>query len=92
MPQFQYKNGYLYCKNCGKHFKEEICPIHESKVQKYRICPSCPQKYKMRRKAHNKSSHEYYLRVIKPQLQQEKDIIIKWKQKPRQQQPTMTKQ
>ena len=88
----KYNNGYLFCKQCGKHYPGDICPYYQAKVQLYQVCPNCPTKYKLRRKAHNKSSHEYYLRVIKPQLQQEKDIIIKWKQKPRQQQPTKTKQ
>ena len=61
-------------------FKEEDCPIHESKVQKYRICPECPAKYKLRRHPHNKNSNEYYLRVVKPRLEVERDIVIKWKQ------------
>lgn len=80
MPQFQYKDGYLFCTQCKKNFKEEICPYHQSKVQRYQICPECPQKYKLRRHAHNKNSTKYYLAVMKPKLEKDREVIIKWKQ------------
>jgi hypothetical protein len=79
MPRFQYNKGFLFCRQCMTAFKEEDCPYYQAKVQKYKVCPSCPQKYKMRRKAHNKNSHEYYERVARPKFMAEKEIIIKWK-------------
>ena len=49
----QFNQGKLYCGSCHKYYDESECELYESKVQKWHICPSCPQKYKMRRKARN---------------------------------------
>lgn len=57
-----YKYKY-YCRNCRTHYKKEDCPLYESNVQKYPICPSCPQKYKVRVTAHNKKWKEYVQRT-----------------------------
>ena len=78
--RFQYKEGFLFCTQCGKQYKKEDCPFIQSKVQRYQICPVCPQKYKLRAKPHNKNSTKYYHEVIKPQLTKDRDIVIKWKQ------------
>ena len=36
--------------------------MHQSKKQKYPICPKCPTKYKLRISAHNKKWKDYIQR------------------------------
>lgn len=81
MTRFRYKEGFLFCNSCGKQYKIEECPDYQSKIQKWKVCPKCPQKYKLRSKPHNKNSTIYYRNVIKPQLDKDREIIVKWKQK-----------
>ena len=33
--------------------------MYQSKIQKYPVCPSCPQKWKLRMTAHNKKWRDY---------------------------------
>jgi hypothetical protein len=37
--------------------------MHQSKIQKYPVCPSCPTKYKLRVAAHNKKWKDYIQRT-----------------------------
>jgi hypothetical protein len=81
LTRFRYQEGYLFCCHCDKQYKIEECPYVESKTHRYRTCPECPYKLKLRTKPHNKNSTKYYYEVIKPQLQKDRETIVKWKQK-----------
>ena len=56
-----YKDNY-YCRICRKYYKKENVEFHQSKVQRYPVCPSCPQKWKLRAVAHNKRWKDYIQR------------------------------
>lgn len=79
MPRLNYALGYLYCSKCKKHFKQEECPLYQSITQKYPICPTCPEKWRLRKRPHNKRWFVYYNRVTKPQFEKDKEIIVKYK-------------
>lgn len=51
----QYSKGKLYCKYCQKYYFITDCPIYQSKIQKWPVCPKCPYKYKLRVSTHNKN-------------------------------------
>ena len=53
---------HYYCRNCRTYFKKEDCEFHQSKIQRYPVCPSCPTKYKLRVTAHNKKWKDYVQR------------------------------
>jgi len=78
-PRLVYSEGFLFCSNCVKHFKAEDCPIHHSATQKFPICPECPGVWRMRTGPHNKRWYVYYQKVIKPNFEKNKDVIVKYK-------------
>jgi hypothetical protein len=87
VARFRYIEGFLYCRKCLKHWREEQCPFYQSPGRskiRYRICPNkeCP-KFKLRSGSHNKRWREYYDRAIRPEIEkvQEQWIIIKQQDK-----------
>jgi len=80
---FRYRKGFLFCRICAKHYREETCPWFDSPGKagmRYRVCPTKEHNYHLRVTAHNKNSKKYYLAVIKPKLEKEREIVIRWKQ------------
>jgi hypothetical protein len=87
VARFRYKEGFLYCRKCLTHWREEQCPMYESPGRskiKYRVCPNkeCPR-LKLRSRSHNKKWKEYYARAIRPEMDkiQEQWLIIKQQDK-----------
>lgn len=53
-----YRDNY-YCRICRKYYKKEAVEFHQSKKQRYPVCPRCPQKWHLRKSAHNKRWKNY---------------------------------